>query len=146
MQNNVLTTSVDVLMDFIKKHQTTTVSQLVSYLKLPQSLIDRWLVILEEYGVVKVNYKGFEGIVELVKDKEEVDSSLNLEELKGEFIQECKSQGYDYKDIALFWKKFVEINLDEFKKEFYESAKKKKYPESKIALAWKKYQQDLMRF
>lgn len=144
MQNKVLTTPVDNLIDIIKENSPITITQLQKKIKVPMSIVERWLVILEEYHIIKTTYKGLEGFVEFIK-KKELKHEVELDEIKNVFIEKCKAKGLAFDKIKLIWPKFVQEYKEEIKKEFQKNAKKKGYNEVKISKAWMKFENDFKR-
>ena len=95
-------------------------------MKMPLSIIEKWLVVLEEYKVIKTTYKGFEGFVEFNTKKEEKQKKgIDIEEIKNIFIQKCKQKKLSFKQIEAIWPKFTLEYTPQIKEEFVSSAKKK---------------------
>lgn len=139
-----MTTPVDSLVELVKQHKSIKLDQLSSYLKLPQSIIEKWLVILEEYGVIKVTYSGFEGYV--YYNEKKTNKEVEIENIKSEFIEKCKEKNLTLNQIKPLWFKFLEKTKPKIKEEFISSNKKKGYPYAKIQLAWRKFEKDLEVF
>ena len=139
-----MTTPVDSLVEIVKQHKTIKIDKLCSQLGLPSSIVEKWLVILEEYGVLTVNYSGFEGYITYneSQDKKETD----IENIKTVFIERCKEKGLTFSQIKPLWFSFLEKTKPRIKEEFIESNKKKGYQSSKIQNAWKKFEKDLEAF
>ncbi len=145
MLNKVLETPVDKIIEELKTNKILSITQIQKKLKLPLTIIERWLVILEEYKVIKTTYKGFEGFVEFVEKKEK-SNEPGIEDIKLVFIDKCKEKKLDFNKMKEIWPIFLEANISEIKKEFEKDAISKKYDVSKIKLAWLKFEKDLRRF
>ena len=109
MLNKVLRTPVDDLVDILKSIKKCKISYLSSKLNLPLENIEKWLVILEEYGILNLKYEGFEGYVEY-KEKNLTNikkDSLDIDKLKSDFIRRSHLKQLDSKKIKDLWKLFV---------------------------------------
>ncbi len=148
MQNKILTTPVDNLMDIIKEKKKVSLSQIKRELKLPQELIEKWLIILEEFKIVKLQYSGFEGYVTFVekKDKSKSKNQLDIENLKDTFIEKSKEKDISYEKMRTLWPKFISEYETDIKLLFEERAKTQGYEELRIEKAWLKYKKELEAF
>lgn len=144
MQNRVLRTPVDSLVELLKKHKSLKVEQIGSMLKLPNSIIEKWLVILEEYGILKITYSGLEGYVQY-KEKKDTNETP-IENIKNEFIEKCKERKLTLAQIRPIWFEFLHKAKPKIKEEFIETNKKKGYQYAKIKQAWLKFERELEEF
>lgn len=144
MQNRVLRTPVDSLVELLKKHKSLKVEQIGSMLKLPNSIIEKWLVILEEYGILKITYSGLEGYVQY-KEKKDTNET-QIENIKNEFIEKCKERKLTLAQIRPIWFEFLHKTKPKIKEEFIEANKKKGYQYAKIKQAWIKFERELEEF
>lgn len=145
MLNKVLTTPVDTLIQELKEKKIMSFKEIEKSLKLPLSIIQRWVVILEEYKVVKTTYKGLDGFVSII-EHENKKNEPEIEEIKLLFIEKCKEKGLTFDQMREIWPKFLEEQYSSIKKEFEIKASKKGYDKNKIALAWNKFDKELKRF
>lgn len=145
MLNKVLTTPVDQLVQELKEKKVMSFKEIETSLKLPLSIIQRWIVILEEYKIIKTTYKGLDGFVEIVK-KEKKGNEPEIEEIKLSFIDKCKEKGLTFDDMRKIWPSFLEEHYTAIKKEFETKALKKGFSQDKIKIAWGKFDKDLKRF
>lgn len=145
MLNKVLTTPVDNLVELVKNNENCSISFLVSNLKVPTEIIEKWLVILEEYKVLTVNYRGFEGYVNVFKNKEEklISDKIDIDNLKSTFLKKCYNSGFSSDKIENLWKLFIKENEIEIKKLFDKNAKLHNYKKYQIEKAWVNYKKDL---
>lgn len=141
MQTRVLTTPVDSLVDIVKQHKHIRIEELTKHLKLPSSIIEKWLVVLEEYQVLKVNYSGFEGYVEY--SEKQKSNEIDVEDIKTEFIEKCKNKGLTFDQIKPIWHQFLDKAKPQIKEEFFKKSKSQGYKYSKIQIAWKKFEKEL---
>ncbi|MEC8339254.1 MAG: hypothetical protein VXZ40_01405 [Nanoarchaeota archaeon] len=145
MLNKVLTTPVDTLIGELREKKIMSFKEIETKLKLPLSIIQRWVVILEEYKIVKTSYKGLEGFVEII-EKENKNKGPEIEEIKLLFIEKCKEKGMTFDQMRSIWPSFLEEHYQAIKKEFETKASKKGFDKNKIAIAWNKFDKDLKRF
>lgn len=147
MLSKILTTNVDELVEIVKNNENCTISFVKNKLNLPLELIEKWLVVLEEYGVLEVHYKGFEGFISYKPKKANViKSQINLEDLKGVFIKKAKLRNLTNDDMKILWPKFV-MNFDvDIHNLFIEIAKKRNYDDVAVKNAWEKYKEELIIF
>lgn len=141
MNERVLTTPVDTIVDIIKKNKTIKQSELQKKVKVSSTTIERWLVILEEFGVIKITYHNLEAYIHFVEQENE--KTINIEELKTEFIAKCREKNLSIDEIKELWFKFLTANREEIKEEFIKQAKKQGQPHNKLESAWKKFEKTL---
>lgn len=145
MLSKVLSTPVDDLVNLVKEHNNCSISYLRGVLNVPSEILERWLVVLEEYNVLRVKYKGFEGYVTLTQNtKEEKNKDrINVEKLKEVFIDKAKSKNINYEKMKTIWPMFVKKYELEIKDLFEDRAKDIGYETVKIEKAWAKYRLEL---
>ncbi len=148
MLNKVLDTPVDTLVELVRKNENCSISFLKNNLKVSVEIIEKWLVILEEYEILKVQYNGLEGYVKLgKKEKENIKKKeFDLERLKDIFIESSKKKKISYEKMKKIWPLFLIEKEEEIKKLFYEKAKNLKINENKTKKAWEKYKTDIEVF
>lgn len=144
MSSTVLTTPVDTLVKIVKENQPCTISFIKGQLRLPIQLIEKWLVILDEYKVISIKYKGLEGFVSLNQEKKKED--ISVESIKETFIEKCASKKITFSQMTKIWPRFVQEFEGNLKESFWEENKKKGYSDKKINLAWLKFKKDLEKF
>lgn len=145
MQSKVLSTPVDDLMEIVKKEDNSSISSLKQKLNVPQEILGRWLIVLEEYDVLKVHYKGFEGYVTIsqkTKEKKNEDK-INVEKLKEVFIEKGKKRNLSYDKMKQIWPIFVKEYENDIRDLFEDKAKDSGYDTNKIEKAWNKYKLEL---
>lgn len=145
MLSKVLSTPVDDLVNLVKTNNNCSISFLKTKLNVPIEILERWLVVLEEYNVLRVKYKGFEGFVtisqetKLIKDKDKI----NVEKLKEVFIEKAKNKNLSYEKMKKIWPLFVMKYETDIKDLFEDRAKDIGYETPKIEKAWSKYRMEL---
>lgn len=153
MQNKILLTPVDALVEQVEKNPNISVQNLRKILNQPKDLIEKWLIVLEEYKILEVHYKGLEGFVRLktqdIKKKEEEkskNSELDISNLKKEFVKKAKLRNLSDENLKILWPKFVSVYETEIKEKFVETGKKKGYNDKMTNIAWEKYRGELVKF
>jgi len=154
MLNKILLTPVDKMVEIIEKNSNISIKQITDMLAQPRELVEKWLIILEEYNIVDIHYKGLEGFVTKKKEIEDniskknksEEDSIDIESLKMEFIKKARLRDLKEEDLVKLWPKFVVSYEDEIKRVFYDGAKKKGYKDNLTNVAWTKYRKELMRF
>lgn len=152
MLNKILTTPVDDLVELVKSNPDCSVTFIQGKLGLPVEIIEKWLVVLEEYKVVKVNYKGFEGYVKYLVSQKEEDAKkqkakqIDISRLKDAFVEKSQKRGLSSEQMSSLWPQFV-LNFErDIREMFYNMAREKGYETVKIATAWNKYKEELVKF
>lgn len=143
MSDNILITPIDDLVSIVKSNRNSTITTLKFKLKVPMEILERWLVVLEEYGVIKVEYKGFEGFVNYVEKTKQSKGKFDIYNLRNEFIESSKQKKISFGQMQKLWPKFISEYEAEIKKEFVEKAKSLGYDDFKIKKAWVKFRGDL---
>lgn len=144
MQNRILLTPVDTLVEIIKENKKCSITFLKTKLNLPLEIIEKWLVILEEYKVITIHYSGFEGYVSIIEESKKIQTNnIDISNLKENFIQRSKLKEVSFEKMKNLWPIFILEYESEIKREFYEKAKARGYENVKIDLAWVKYKKDL---
>jgi hypothetical protein len=138
MISKILETPVDHLVKFVKDHPNSSVTSIRENLKVPGEILERWLVVLEEYKIIDVEYKGFEGFVTFVGKKESKDE-VDIDNLKEIFVNSAKKTGMPYDKIREAWPIFLSKYESEIHELFIKKAKKLGFDQSKVTVAWNKY-------
>ena len=141
MLNKVLLTPVDELVDIVRTNPNCSVAFIRNKLKLPMADIEKWIVILDEYDIIKVDYKGFEGYVRIsehVKEKER-EGKLDIEKLKSVYIEKSKEKEYSFEKMQKLWPLFLKEYEEDIKTLFVDKAKENGFSKDRIDKAWIKY-------
>ncbi len=150
MQSKILETPVDKLVELVKNNRNCSVDFLILKLNLPAEIVEKWLVVLEEFQVLRVKYKGFEGFVDISRkeeDKIERDKSkVDVDNLKDIFMQKSKENNLTFDKMRKLWPIFISEYERDIKQLFEDKAKKMGYEIQKIEIAWMKYKKELERF
>lgn len=153
MQSKILITPIDSMVDFISESKICSITKICSKLNLPLEIIEKWLVILEEYKIIEVKYSGFEGFASMnskylektnVK-KEKENAILDLKSLKLDFIKKVRDKNLQYQAEEL-WPKFILNYESDIKENFYNSARERGFPEKTMEMAWNKFKLELLKF
>ncbi len=145
MLSKVLKTPIDDLMDFIKEKKEVNILTIRQKFNFPMDVIEKWLVILEEYNIIKIHYRGFEGIVNYV-EKTKDKGKLSIENLKEVFIQKSRGKNLSTADMQKIWPMFILNHEEDIKVLFFESAKQRSFSLELANKAWTKYREELVNF
>lgn len=153
MQSKILITPIDNMVEFISENKNCSINTICSKFNLSLDIIEKWLVILEEYKILEVKYAGFEGFANINPKylekknlkKEKEDSFLDLKSLKLDFIKKVRDKDLQYQAEDL-WPKFISNYEPEIKENFYKSAKERGFPEKTMDSAWNKFKLELLKF
>ncbi len=145
MLGKVLTTPVDDLVELVKNNNNCSITFLKNTLNVPQEIVERWIVVLDEYDVIKVHYKGFEGYLSITESSKKAaeKEKINVENLKEIFIEKAKKKNLDYERMAKLWPLFLKEYETEIKDLFEDKAKDMGYESTKVSKAWDKYKLEL---
>lgn len=143
MSSNVLKTPVDNLISIVKSNKNCTVTLLKERLRVPLEILERWLIILEEYGIIKVHYKGFEGFVSLTENSAKKKTDTDIYHLRDIFIEKSQKKMITYEKMKKLWPIFVSEYEMIIKEEFFKKAKELGYDDFKIDKAWVRFREDL---
>ncbi|NCC71401.1 hypothetical protein EOM09_07520, partial [bacterium] len=102
MQSKVLLTPVDSMVELIRETPNISILGISEKMRLPIQIVEVWILVLEEFEVVKVTYKGFEGYVALSKkelEQKKIVNKVDVENLKEIFIEKAKQKNYDYEKM-----------------------------------------------
>ena len=149
MIGKLLYTPVDQLVEIVRQQQPCSINYLQNQLNTSAEIVERWLTVLEEYEVIHVRYKGFEGYVSLTKKEKEKqtkkkENEVDVEKLKDQFIQRCKEQNLSYEQIKELWPEFIKEYENEIQELFTKKARTMGYDPKRIDTAWKRFKKELM--
>ena len=145
METKVLLTPVDELVGIVKENPNCQVGFLAKKLELPVTLIEKWLVVLEEFRILNIQYKGFEGFVNVTEGlkKQDAKKEIDVDKIKSIFVEKSKAKGLSITKMQQIWPSFLRRYEGEIKELFYKKAKKAGFEDNKVALAWSKYREEL---
>ncbi len=149
MQNNILTTPVDNLVEYVKVHKNCSFTEVINHLKFPLEIIEKWFVILEEYSIVKVYYKGFEGYISYVEKedlKKSKEGEIDIDNLKKIFILKSQDKNFSYEKMRQLWPIFISEYERDIMQLFQDKAKERGYSIEKIDKAWIQFKKELVIF
>ncbi len=92
MESKVLLTPVDELVDIVKQNPNCEIEFISQKLRLPQDLIEKWLIVLEEFKILNIKYKGFKGFVNTSDSLKKHDSSkeIDIDKIKELYVSKSK--------------------------------------------------------
>ena len=86
MKSEVLITPIDEIITYLKSHPLCSTSQLAILFKIDEEIIDKWISILEEQGIVKVEFHGLEPEITYI-NKNKTDKKISIDNLKDSFVK-----------------------------------------------------------
>ena len=137
MFETTITTTIDEIILYLRKSQMMSFSELSQKMNCDISVIERIILTLESKGIIKIISKNLEEYAKLIKDDKKEDS-LDVFELKKDFISKAKIKNLPYEKIQDLWLSFVSQNEEGFKEQFLE-LKKTRFPK----LTWQVYENKL---
>lgn len=145
MESKVLLTPVDDLVDIVKQNPNCQIDFLSQKLNLPQELIEKWLVVLEEFKILTITYKGFNGFVNVSQGVKKHSSSkeIDIDKIKQIFVSKSKDKGLSIDKMQQVWPSFLQRYESDIHELFVQKAKAAGYPEPKIEMAWNKFRGEL---
>jgi hypothetical protein len=145
MVNKVLLTPVDDLVDIVKQNPNCQIDFLSKKLNLPQELIEKWLVVLEEFKILTITYKGFKGFVSISQGVKKHSSSkeIDIDKIKQIFVSKSKDKGLSIDKMQEVWPTFLKRYENDILELFTTKAKAAGYPQAKIGMAWNKFRGEL---
>lgn len=141
MESQVLITPVDEMVTYIKSHPKSSIEQIAKFFKLRDDLVEKWVTVLEEQKIVRVEFQGLSSIVTFNKGVKKADSSID--NIKDMFVKACYRKKLPNEKMKVLWKAFVEKFEAEIKAEFEKESKRKKFEPAKIPIAWKRFRKTL---
>ena len=145
MENKVLLTPVDDLVEIVKQNPNCQIDFLSQKLNLPHELIERWLVVLEEFKILNITYKGFNGFVNISQSVAKHNSSkeVDIDKIKQIFVSKSKEKGLSVEKMKVIWPTFLQRYENDIQELFTKKAKAAGYPQAKIGVAWNKFRGEL---
>lgn len=142
MKSQVLTTPIDEIATYLKNHPNSTTSQIAMLFKVDESVVDKWVSILEEEKVVKVEFHGFEPEISFVEvNKEKKGVSIN--NLKDAFVKACYKKKISNEKMKELWRVFFIQFEDEIKSQFEKESIDKKMNKKMLPIAWKRFRRTM---
>lgn len=142
--SKVLLTPIDSLVELLKQKKVLSFSQIQQQIKVPFEILEKWMIVLEEYKIVKTHYQGFEGYAEYTEvQKASEVKEINIDNIKEFFIESCKRKKLDDGEMGKIWPDFILHYEFDIKQLFSNKAKSLGFDEKKMDIAWQKYKKDL---
>ena len=149
MRSNVLSTPIDKLVDYFKTHKTCTFTDVVNYMRYPIEILEKWFTILEDYSIIKVQFRGFEGYITYIEKEDTSQANKNkvdIDNLKKIFIIKAQEKNYSYEKMKQLWPIFIKEYERDIRLLFEDKAKERGYEIEKIQRAWLLFKKELVIF
>ena len=138
MKNQVLLTPVDAIVTYIKQNPHKTVADISKIFNIKEDIVDKWITVLEEYNVCRVEFHGLEGKIEFTENSDN-KKKIKVEQIKELFIKACYSRKISTDKMKELWIHFFNEFEEEIKKEFEIECLEKKLEKRKIPVAWERF-------
>lgn len=146
MAELTLRTLVDDLVEYVKKNPKCSISQVAKSLNiLDREIVEKWIVVLEEFGVLSVSYSGFEGFLTF-KEKAKSRSELTIDNLRKAFMDNAKKKNVSDDKLKLLWPKFISYYENDIRDLFYKKANVIGIKKDFVEDAWLKFKRELEVF
>jgi hypothetical protein len=133
-----ITTPIDELMKIIEKTKKISVDILVKQIKEKRELVERWIMVLEEKGVIKIENKGLSSFVSI--NQENLKDDFDFFSLKNNFLQKAKVKEIPYTKLNELWQKFLKVHEKQLFLEFKRTKLKKgKILNTELDKMWKEF-------
>jgi len=140
MVDSTITTGVDDLIEFLKKHNKITLQEAAKELKISAKILQTWVDFLVEEKIVGIEYKFTQPYIYLNRTKEEekkIEAKTSVETIKKDFFERAKKKNLPEAHIVPLWDKKVDSELNKQKIYFFRYAKARKL--TKIDDLWKSF-------
>ena len=142
MKSQVLNTPVDEVVEYIKKHPNSTILSISKAFKINEELVDRWISVLEEAGILKVQFKGIEPQITYI-DQTKKKKIIRVDGMKEAFTQACYRKKISTEKMKELWKLFFQVYEEEIKEQFSKECIENKIERKKIPIAWERFKQNM---
>lgn len=140
-------TSVDELMDLVKKEGRISLSNAAKQLGAPEPTVQAWVDFLVEEHILGIEYK-FTTPYIYVHDKERLervehaDENYTLEDFKNGFYEKAHEKDIPERQIPSMWKEHLRYVISNKKKYFLEECERRSVPEAEDL--YDEYQEEML--
>ena len=144
-----VTTSVDGLLDLLRKKKKVSLAEASKTLGVPQDTIQLWVDFLVEEKVIGVEYKFTKPFIYLNEKQKETkgkiikEEEVNIDQFKKDFENRAKESNIPTQQASFLWKDHILNQLELEKPFFFREAKKRNL--KNIELLWEEYKQELVK-
>jgi DNA-binding transcriptional regulator YhcF (GntR family) len=142
MENSTLHTPIDDIVTYVKSHPGIGLKDLSSTFKVNETIMDRWVSVLEEEGIFRVELHNLESKV-YFEEKQKQTKEIKVENIKERFVQACYHKKISTEKTKELWRLFFEEYEDEIRQQFEKESREKKFDSKKIPLAWKRFRESM---
>lgn len=149
MEDETITTGVDVLLDLLKKTDKVPLFEAANQLKIPVDTLQSWVDFLVEERIIGIEYKFTKPYIFLNKEqpkKKSTSSTSQLKELKKDYVARAKQKMVPEEKIHSLWDSHVHQELNALEPFFVELAQKKGITDThERKRLWKEYSTMLLK-
>jgi hypothetical protein len=149
MGEEVITTGVDDLLDYLKGKDRVAMQDVATFLSVSMDTLQAWTDFLVEEKILGIEYKFtkpyiYLNQVEKSKHKQVVEqAAMTLEQIKQEYKERAMAKQMPIPKIIELWRAHVQEALESKKEFFFEQASRKNA--SNPQQLWSQYREDLLR-
>ncbi len=150
MNDDVVRTGVDDLLELLKVNTKTALTEVAATLKVPIPVVQAWVDFLVEENIVGIEYRFTTPYIYLNRPVEtksqtitpEKELPTNIQFFKKQFAQKAKEKNIPESQIEMLWKNHVTQELELKKKYFFFEAQRRKIP--KPEELWEEYKEIIL--
>ena len=143
MVNPTLLTPIDEIVTYVKNKPGIGLKELSSIFKVSETIMDRWVSVLEEEEIFRVELHNLESHVHF-NEKEKKVKQIKVENIKEKFVQACYHRKVSTEKTKELWKIFFTEFENDIREQFEKESREKKFEIKKIPLAWKKFRESML--
>ncbi len=149
MSDNSLKTSVDDLIELLKKHNKIALAEAAKILGLKEEVVKQWVDFLVEENIIGIEYKFTKPYIYLnttdndKKSRIIKEEKLDLKVFKKDFYKRAEASNITPEQIAYLWKNHLENQLELEKEFFFREAKKRQL--DMIPELWEEYKKSVIK-
>ena len=136
----LVTTGVDALIDLLHHKKLIAVDEAARLIHVRESVLQNWIDLLVEEGIIGVEYKFITPYIFLRTDTAQTSAVLDI---KQDFFEKAAKRNLDAAHVQQLWQLYLRENMPTIKEEFYRKLDQKRIPEAKHESLWAKYEQFL---
>lgn len=142
MKSQVLITPIDEIITYLKNHPQSSTAQIAMLFKIDEEIVDKWISILEEEGIVKIEFHGLEPEISYI-DKKQTKKQISIDNLKDAFVQACYKKKVSNDKMKELWKLFFNQYEQDIKEQFKKESLERKLDKKMIPVAWQRFRKTM---
>ncbi|MCF7866801.1 hypothetical protein K9L67_01985 [Candidatus Woesearchaeota archaeon] len=123
-ENQVITTGVDKLVDFLKGKGQIEVKEVAKNLGVSTETLQRWVDFLVEEKIISVEYKFTTPFIYILED-EQIQQKKTMNDIKNAFARKAKENKLNETKTEFLWQNQISKVLENKKQFFFKEANKR---------------------